>query len=114
MAIKYTWKIKEINIAPELEVDGIDMINVVRSVVYEYTGQKGSGDSKKTFTYPNISYLPTPDNDNFISLHDLKESDVREWLKSIEPIDSMKEIIIKNIEEQEKPTHVPTALPWDK
>jgi hypothetical protein len=112
MAIKYVWEILNITTAPKLVVNNLELADAITSVGFNYTGSDGTGEDKVSGTYSSNIDLPLPDDQNFIALKDLTEADIRGWCKDIQNVEGMKEIIIKNIEDQKVPKYVPTVLPW--
>ena len=100
MAITYTWKITALKKAPTM--DGLS--DVITGINFDYTGTKGSGESKKESTFHGACPIGAPDSENFTAIDKITEADVIEWAKASHPVDHMQEVIIKAIAEQEAPT----------
>lgn len=100
MAITYTWKITALKKAPTM--DGLS--DVITGINFDYTGTKGSGDSKIEATFHGACPVTSPDSGSFKAINQITEAEVIEWAKANHPVYHMQEVITKNISDQEAPT----------
>jgi hypothetical protein len=107
MAITYSYKITQLEMAPSL--DGLS--DVVTRARFTYTGiDSGSGYSG---SFQGATPMPAPNSGSFTPLEDLTEAEVIEWVKVTHPTDHMQEQIQKQINLQITPKYEQVPLPWN-
>jgi hypothetical protein len=101
----FTWTITNLEVMPEYK----NMTNVVKNVFYTYTGVYQSYSSSIT----GVMELNKPDVIDFVDYYSLTENEVIEWICSKINLDSFKNNIQENIQQQVQP-ELPTffGLPW--
>jgi hypothetical protein len=107
MAVVYSYKIKELEIAPSL--DGLS--DVVTRVRFTYTGV--DADTGYTGSFLGATPVPLPNSGSFTPLNELTEEEVIEWVVISHPLEHMQEQIVRKINTQITPKYEPVALPWD-
>ncbi len=107
MAINYSYKIKELEMAPAL--DGLS--EVITLVRFTYTGV--DADTGFSGSFQGSVPMPAPNSGSFTPLGELTEAEVIEWVKVTHPVEHMQEQIGKKINAQITPKYEPVALPWD-
>lgn len=107
MAIDYSYKIKELEMAPSL--DGLS--NVITRVRFTYTGVDSV--SGYSGSFQGATPVPAPSSGSFTPLNELTEAEVIEWVKISHPIAHMQEQVQKEINKQIVPKYEPVPLPWD-
>lgn len=107
MAIEYSYKIKELEMAPSL--DGLSQ--VVTRVRFTYSGiDQESGYSG---SFQGATPIPAPSTGSFTPLNELTEAEVIEWVKISHPTEHMQQQVLKEIARQIAPKYEPIPLPWD-
>lgn len=106
MAITYTWAIRGLKKAPQLE----DLSDVITFVDFEYKGVDSESNEHAIFygMYP----LAAPDSENFTPLADLTEAQVLSWVTEGHPVDHMQSRIQEMISEKITPKTVKAEMPW--
>lgn len=104
MAITYTFKITEIEVAPTSSGE----YNVVTRVRYNYKGVDEDG-IEATFT--GATPMPSPSG-SFVPYEDLTENTVIGWLDSVSDKPHMQERITEMINNIKTPQYVPKPAPW--
>jgi hypothetical protein len=107
MAVDYSYKIKELEMAPSL--DGLS--DVVTRVRFSYIGV--DADTGYSGSFLGATPVPSPNSGSFTPLSELTEEEVIEWVAIAHPLGHMQEQILKQIETQITPKYEPVPLPWD-
>jgi hypothetical protein len=107
MVLEYSYKIKELEMAPSL--DGLsEVITLVRFV---YTGV--DTDTGFSGSFLGSIPMPAPNSSSFTPLSELTEAEVVEWVKVAHPVEHMQEQVKKKINTQITPKNESVVLPWD-
>lgn len=106
MAITYTFTNIQVEVAPSL--DGLT--DVVTRVRYTYKGVDENGIES---TFPGVTPMPLPSDENFIPFNQLTEAEVISWLEAVADIPHMQQQVDRGINNQINPKYVPVPNPWD-
>ena len=106
MTIDYSYKIKELEMAPSL--DGLS--DVITRVRFTYTGV--DADTGYSGSFQGATPMPSPSTGSFTPLNQLTEEEVIEWVKISHPVGHMQEQIQKQINLQITPKYEKIPLPW--
>ena len=101
--ISYNWVINALD--AKIKEDSKD--NVVYNIHWGYNANKGDNNASMIGTY-GVVY----DKDNFVEYDKLKKSDVTKWLEAGLDVDSMKSILLGQIDKKENPTDVVLRPSW--
>ena len=104
MAITYTFKVTELEMAPSLDAQ----TDVVTRVRYNYAGVDENGISG---SFAGATPMPAPSG-SFIPYNELTQETVVAWLEEVSDKPHMQEQITKQINNQINPKYVPTPIPW--
>ena len=104
MAITYTFKVTELEVAPSLDGQS----DVVTRVRYNYAGVDDNGVSG---SFQGATPMPAPSG-SFIPYNELTQETVVTWLDEVSDKPHMQEQITKQINNQINPKYVPTPIPW--
>ena len=104
MAITYTFKVTELEVAPSLDGQS----DVVTRVRYNYNGVDANGYSG---SFAGATPMPAPSG-SFIPYNELTQETVVAWLDEVSDKPHMQEQITKQINNQINPHYVPTPIPW--
>lgn len=104
MAINYTFKVTQLEVAPSLDGN----TDVVTRVRYNYTGVDEDGNEG---TFPGATPMPAPSG-SFTAFNSLTESDIISWLEQVADKPHMKERIQEQINAKKAPKFVEKAMPW--
>lgn len=107
MAINYSYKIREIEMAPSLD----ELSDVVTRVRFTYTGV--DAESGYSGSFMGATPVPAPSTGSFTPLNELTEAEVIEWVKISHPVAHMQEQIQNEINLQITPKYEPVPLPWN-
>lgn len=107
MSIDYSYKIKELEMAPSL--DGLS--DVITRVRFTYMGV--DTDTGYSGSFQGVTPVPSPSTGSFTPLNELTEAEVIEWVKISHPVTHMQEQIQKQIDKQITPKYEPVPLPWN-
>jgi hypothetical protein len=107
MAVIYSYKIKEIKMAPSL--DGL--FDVITRVSFTYIGI--DSETNHSGSFQGVTPLPSPSTELFTPLNKVTEAEIIEWIKISHPIDHMQEQIQKQINLQIVPKYKSVSLPWN-
>lgn len=107
MAVNYSYRIKELEMAPSL--DGLS--EVITRVRFTYTGE--DTDTGYSGSFQGATPVPAPSTGSFTPLSELTEAEVIEWVKISHPVAHMQEQVLREINKQIAPKYEPVPLPWD-
>jgi hypothetical protein len=104
MAITYTFKVTELEVAPSLDGQS----DVVTRVRYNYAGVNENGISG---SFAGATPMPAPSG-SFIPYTDLTQETVVAWLDEVSDKPHMQERITEMIGSLKNPQYVPKPAPW--
>jgi hypothetical protein len=104
MAITYTFKVTEIEVAPTSSGE----YNVVTRVRYNY---KGVDEDGVEAIFPGATPMPSPSG-SFVPYESLTEDTVITWLDSVSDKPHMQYRITEMIDLKKNPKYVPKTVPW--
>jgi hypothetical protein len=102
--ITYNWVISQLDTAPQSE----GLTDVVKVVHWRYVGEDADYRAEIYSTYS----CPSPSATDFTAYPDLTEADVIGWLEAGLDVQSLKDGIDAQIENQKNPPIVNLPLPW--
>lgn len=104
MAITYQWIVQSLDCAPT--ESGLN--DVVKRVHWAY---QGIDTDNTTYTVYGLTFLDSPNPDDFIAYPDLNISIVGGWLNATNDTTVLQASIAKNIADIQNPPLVPLPLP---
>ncbi len=104
MAITYTFKVTQLEVAPSL--DGKS--DVVTRVRYNYTGVDEKGNEG---TFAGATPMPAPSG-SFVAFNSLTEANIVSWLDAVADKSHMQEKIQEQINAKKTPLFVEKPMPW--
>jgi hypothetical protein len=103
--ITYTWKIQELNVAP----NDSGLQDVVKSVRYYVTA---SEDEVSTDIELSVALNAIADPDQFVAFADLTEQTVLDWVQPMTDMIELEARAMMYLQELRKPPIVTKSLPW--
>ena len=104
--IKYNWVIAQLDTAPSQDA----LTDVVKTIHWRYQATDADYSAD---VYGSMA-CATPSDTDFTAYDDLTHDQVIAWLEASLDVDSLKENLDKQIEDQKNPPIVNLPLPWNK